>query len=101
MRQVGQATLIADALERQGISLYAFGKAIGLRSQDALTRIGRGTFVLRDPQKIARASQLLGIPADALYIAADDIPPDVRDAIRRHPDVLFRVIRLASQRLED
>lgn len=96
-----QHDLITAALRERGGSYYGLGQFLGIRSRGHVQRMRRGEHVIHDPKHVERAAEYTGIPADDLYLAAGDLPPDVVRIILRHGKVMLNLIRLAAQRMED
>ena len=86
MESTPLADILRSARERKGQSLRSAAKDLGVPAS-YLSRVETGqkpaSAGLRE-----RAGGLYDLDGDALCIAAGDIPADVSDIIKRHPELL-------------
>jgi transcriptional regulator with XRE-family HTH domain len=80
------AQLLRAARERRGESLRSAARELGV-APSHLSRVEAGDRQLSDEMR-RRANRYYGISDDIADLAAGEVPSDVVDILRRHPELI-------------
>ena len=92
-----QGRIIEDRITALGITRYQLGK-IGPIDETYITHVYKGRKRITKPETIAHLAEILRMPStDPFYLAIDKVPPDVLQAILRHPQLVTAIRNLAKK----
>lgn len=93
-----QAEIITERLAETGMSVSAFARRLGVRPS-FVHAVRTGKRRLTKPETVERAAEVLGLPADELYVAGGHLPPDAWTIIQRRP-MLVEALRMFDAKLD-
>ena len=93
------ASLLRDLREQQGRSLRSAAADIGI-APSQLSRLERGQRGLA-PEVSERLSDYYGVPSETLSLASGDVPVDILQILREHPDEIARLRSQYGSRLSE
>lgn len=85
------ANLLRELRRQQGRSLRSAAADIGV-APSQLSRLERGQRGLA-PEMTERLSAYYGVPADVLFLAQGDVPTDIVQILRAHPEAIDHLRR--------
>jgi transcriptional regulator with XRE-family HTH domain len=93
------ASLLRDLREQQGRSLRSAAADIGI-APSQLSRLERGQRGLA-PEVSERLSDYYGVPSETLSLARGEVPLDILQILREHPDEIERLRSQYGSRLSE
>ena len=93
-----QGDMISARLAELGMSVSHFAWALGVRPS-FIHAVRTGKRRLTKPATVERAAEVLGISADALYVSAGHLPPDVWRIVKRRPRMV-QALRVLDAKLD-
>lgn len=93
------ANLLRDLRRQQGRSLRSAAADIGV-APSQLSRLERGQRGI-GPEVSERLSSYYGVPADIISLAQGDVPPDIVQILRTHPEEIEHLRRRYGHELPE
>jgi transcriptional regulator with XRE-family HTH domain len=93
-----QAELVSQRLIETGMSVSAFARELGVQPS-FIHAVKTGKRRITRPATVERAAEVLGIPADELYVTGGHLPPDCWVIIQRRPEMV-RALRVLDAKLD-